>query len=84
MIKFCFYVILAAANLGFPFLPPSMAKGKDFSKGANFAVAGSTALNLSFFQKINITNMSLLNTSLSVQLGWFENMKPSICNTSEH
>jgi hypothetical protein len=84
MFKLCFYVTIAAASLGFPFIPPSMAQGQDFSKGANFAVSGATTLDLTFFEQNNIRSMYLLNTSLSVQLGWFENMKPSICNTSEY
>ncbi|XP_078174980.1 GDSL esterase/lipase At1g28570-like [Carex rostrata] len=73
---------IIAGNLGFPFLPPSLSQGQDFSKGVNFAVSGATALNHTFFQQNNIRNQYLLNTSLSVQLGWFENMKPSICNTT--
>ena len=68
----------AATKLGFQFIPPSLSKGKDFSKGANFAVSGATALNLAFFQQNNITNQFIRNTSLNVQLGWFENMKPSV------
>ncbi|XP_078174276.1 GDSL esterase/lipase At1g28670-like [Carex rostrata] len=73
---------IIAAKLGFQFIPPSLSRGQDFSKGANFAVSGATALNLTFFQQNNITDQFIRNTSLSVQLGWFENMKPSICNTT--
>ncbi|XP_078174974.1 GDSL esterase/lipase At1g28600-like [Carex rostrata] len=71
-----------ATKLGFQFIPPSLSQGQDFTKGANFAVSGATALNVAFFQQNNITNQFIRNTSLSVQLGWFENMKPSICNTT--
>ncbi|KAJ4794642.1 GDSL esterase/lipase [Rhynchospora pubera] len=71
-----------ADHLGFSFIPPSLARGQDFSKGANFAVFGSTALNYTFFQQNNIRNTHLHNTSLSVQIEWFENQKPSICNTT--
>ncbi|KAJ1685252.1 hypothetical protein LUZ63_016642 [Rhynchospora breviuscula] len=71
-----------ATYLGLPFIPPSLAQGQDFSKGANFAVFGSTALNLTFFQQNNIRINILKNDTLSVQLEWFENQKPSICNTT--
>ncbi|KAJ4752375.1 GDSL esterase/lipase [Rhynchospora pubera] len=68
-----------ASYLGLSFIPPSLAQGQDFSKGANFAVYGTTTLNLSFFQKNKIRINILKNTTLSVQLEWFENQKPSIC-----
>ncbi|KAJ4752372.1 GDSL esterase/lipase [Rhynchospora pubera] len=72
-----------AAMSKLPFIPPSMAQGQDFSKGANFAVFASTALDRNFFQQNNITNIFLTqNTSLSVQIEWFENQKASICNTT--
>ncbi|KAJ3701180.1 hypothetical protein LUZ61_004885 [Rhynchospora tenuis] len=71
-----------AVCLGLPFIPPSLAQGQDFSKGANFAVSGATALDLTFFQQNNIRNSLLQNTSLSVQIEWFENQKSSICNTT--
>ncbi|KAJ4752374.1 GDSL esterase/lipase [Rhynchospora pubera] len=71
-----------ATYVGLPFIPPSLAHGQDFRKGANFAVSGATALNLAFFQQNNIANQNVQNTSLSVQLEWFENQKPSICNTT--
>ncbi|KAJ3701179.1 hypothetical protein LUZ61_004884 [Rhynchospora tenuis] len=72
---------IIAGYLGLPFIPPSLAQDQDFSKGANFAVSGATTLNLTFFQQNNISNTLLLNTSLSIQIEWFENQKPSICNT---
>nr|CAB3471744.1 unnamed protein product [Digitaria exilis] len=68
-----------ADALGLPFVPPSTAKGQDFSKGANFAVVGATALDLAYFQQQNITSVPPFNTSLSVQLGWFEELLPAGC-----
>ncbi|OEL29024.1 GDSL esterase/lipase [Dichanthelium oligosanthes] len=68
---------------GFPFVPPSLAQGQDFSKGANFAVVGATALDLAYFQQQNITSVPPLSSSLSVQLGWFEQLKPSLCSTTQ-
>ncbi|KAJ3701182.1 hypothetical protein LUZ61_004887 [Rhynchospora tenuis] len=74
-----------AQSIPLPLVPPYLAKGQDFSKGANFAVARATALDFKFYQENNIipTSIASLNTSLSVQLGWFENLKPSLCNTTD-
>ncbi|KAJ3694253.1 hypothetical protein LUZ60_009733 [Juncus effusus] len=72
-----------AQALNLPFVPPSLAKNQDFSKGANFAVSAATALDFSFFQQNNISSPLLLNTSLNIQLRWFEDLKPSLCNTTE-
>ncbi|CAO2205160.1 unnamed protein product [Urochloa humidicola] len=73
-----------ADAFGLPFVPPSMAQGgQDFSKGANFAVVGATALDLAYFQKQNITSVPPFNTSMSVQLGWFEQLLPSLCSTKQ-
>ncbi|KAJ4752366.1 GDSL esterase/lipase [Rhynchospora pubera] len=51
-------------------------------KGANFAVSGATALSLSFFQQNNVA-IAPFNISLNVQIGWFQDLKPSFCNTTE-
>ncbi|XP_062208291.1 GDSL esterase/lipase At1g28600-like [Phragmites australis] len=72
-----------ADAFGLPFVPPSLAQGQNFSKGANFAVVGATALDLAYFMQQNITSVPPFNSSLSVQLGWFEQLKPSFCNTSQ-
>jgi hypothetical protein len=74
--------IFAADGLGLPYLPPSLSKGQDFSKGANFAVSNATALDLTFFQQNNI-NFMAFNTSLNVQIEWFQDLKPSLCSTAE-
>ncbi|TVU22872.1 hypothetical protein EJB05_32593, partial [Eragrostis curvula] len=69
---------------GLPFVPPSLAEGQNFSKGANFAVIGATALNSSYFREQNIPLPPFyFNISIDVQLGWFEKLKPSLCNTTQ-
>ncbi|KAJ4794645.1 GDSL esterase/lipase [Rhynchospora pubera] len=75
-----------AQSIPLPLVPPYLAKGQDFSKGANFAVARATALDFNFYKENNIiptSSLTLLNISLSVQLNWFENLKPSLCNTTD-
>lgn len=59
-----------------------MATEQDFSKGVNFAVAGGTALDLAYFLQNNITSVAPFNSSLSVQLEWFEQLKPRLCNAT--
>ena len=71
----------AADAFGLPLVPPFLAQGQDFSNGANFAVVGATALDLAYFQQQNITSVPPFNSSLSVQLGWFEQLRPSLCTT---
>nr|CAB3471748.1 unnamed protein product [Digitaria exilis] len=68
-----------ADGLGLPFVPPVLAKGRNFSTGVNFAVAGATALNLTYLQGQNITVELPINSSLNDQLRWFERLKPSLC-----
>ncbi|CAI9760162.1 unnamed protein product [Fraxinus pennsylvanica] len=67
-----------AQSLGLPFLEPFIGREKnentssrDFRKGVNFAVAGATALDVSFLEKYGIFN-HLINVSLSTQLDWFK------------
>ncbi|GJN06444.1 hypothetical protein PR202_ga24173 [Eleusine coracana subsp. coracana] len=71
-----------ADAFGLPFLPPTLAREQDFSKGANFAVTGGTALDLSYFLENNITSVPPFNSSLNVQLQWFEQLKPTLCNST--
>jgi phospholipase/lecithinase/hemolysin len=71
----------AAEAFGLPFVPPSLDTTQSFSKGANFAVVGATALDLSYFLEHNITSVPPFNSSFSVQIGWFEQLKPSLCST---
>uniref|UniRef100_A0A0D3EL35 Esterase n=1 Tax=Oryza barthii TaxID=65489 RepID=A0A0D3EL35_9ORYZ len=67
-----------------PFVPPFLGQGRqNFTHGANFAVVGASALDLAFFLKNNITNVPPLNISLSVQLEWFQKLKPTLCQTTQ-
>ncbi|XP_031129397.1 GDSL esterase/lipase At1g28590-like isoform X3 [Ipomoea triloba] len=66
-----------AQSLGLPFLRPYLSAEDDggeeinFEKGVNFAVAGATALDISFFEERGIYN-AMTNTSLGTQLDWFQ------------
>ncbi|KAK3159719.1 hypothetical protein QOZ80_1BG0050230 [Eleusine coracana subsp. coracana] len=71
-----------AEALGLPFLPPSHSANESFLQGANFAVAGGTALNQTFFVENGDHFSAPDNVSLSDQLGWFDAMKPSLCNSA--
>lgn len=73
----------AAEALGLPMLPPFLGKSKDFWRGANFAVAGATALDSSFFREIGAELLLWTNLSLDTQLTWFEELKPSLCNSGK-
>ncbi|CAM0953602.1 unnamed protein product [Alopecurus aequalis] len=73
-----------AENLGLPYVPPTLAYNGSFRQGANFAVGAATALDANFFHERDIPGAPSkfpLNTSLGVQLEWFESMKPSLCGT---
>uniref|UniRef100_M8BYX5 GDSL esterase/lipase n=1 Tax=Aegilops tauschii TaxID=37682 RepID=M8BYX5_AEGTA len=74
-----------AENLGLPYAPPTLAHNGSFRRGANFAVGAATALDAGFFHERDIPGGSSkfpLNTSLGVQLEWFESMKPTLCRTA--
>lgn len=68
-----------AEAFGLPLLPPSANKGTNFSQGANFAVMGATALDLKYFKDNNVWSIPPFNTSMGVQLEWFQEVKRSIC-----
>nr|CAB3475772.1 unnamed protein product [Digitaria exilis] len=77
-----------AEALGLPLLPPSLTKNQSFKQGANFAVAGATALK----QDHRALHMQAgggarlpppSNISLSDELGWFDAMKPSLCSSPQ-
>ncbi|VAI53061.1 unnamed protein product [Triticum turgidum subsp. durum] len=73
-----------AENLGLPYVPATQAHNGSFHQGANFAVAAATTLDASFYHERDIPGAPSkfpLNTSLGVQLEWFESMKPSLCRT---
>ncbi|TKW12109.1 hypothetical protein SEVIR_5G015400v4 [Setaria viridis] len=75
-----------AESLGLPLVPPFLARNgsaTSFRRGANFAVGGAPALDTTFFHRWDPPGGSVfpLNTSLDVQLQWFESLKPSLCAT---
>ncbi|CAN6441914.1 unnamed protein product [Victoria cruziana] len=66
-----------AQALGLPLLPPYLHSNQaDLQTGANFAYAGSTALDYQFYVENNIT-FDLTNTSLHTQLHWFSSLLES-------
>ncbi|KAK9117670.1 hypothetical protein Sjap_016617 [Stephania japonica] len=67
-----------AEGFNLPLLNPSLDKSKTFDKGANFAVAGATALTVETLNSMGIYSIAT-RSSLPVQLGWFENLCKSIC-----
>ncbi|KAK9697277.1 hypothetical protein RND81_08G026600 [Saponaria officinalis] len=72
-----------AKFLKLPFLEPYLNKEGNFEHGANFAVIGATALDVSTLVAKDIIP-SVTNHSLSVQLGWFKSHINSIySDTSE-
>ncbi|KAJ3694231.1 hypothetical protein LUZ60_009711 [Juncus effusus] len=72
-----------AQELGVPLLPPSKAKNATFHRGANFAITGATALDISFFEARGLGKNIWASGSLHTQLKWFEDMKPSICHSTQ-
>ena len=66
-------------------MPPYLSHEGSFRQGANFAVGSATGLNSSFFHIGDApgANPFPLNISLQVQLGWFEELKPSMCKTEQ-
>uniref|UniRef100_A0ACD5Y4W0 Uncharacterized protein n=1 Tax=Avena sativa TaxID=4498 RepID=A0ACD5Y4W0_AVESA len=72
-----------AEQFGLPLLQASLLNSSDVSKGANFAVGGATAIDVDFYERNNLVQFKLLNNSLSVQLGWLEELKPSFCNATK-
>nr|CAB3471730.1 unnamed protein product [Digitaria exilis] len=64
-----------AEALGLPLLPPSLAANQSFRRGANFARA--------FFVNNGFKAITSFNISLTVQLGWFDALKPSLCSSPQ-
>jgi hypothetical protein len=73
----------AAEGMGLPFVPPFLTHNGSFRQGANFAVAGAFARNSSFYSDLPVVGPFALNTSSSVQLQWFDSLKPSLCNPAQ-
>ncbi|KAF8760476.1 hypothetical protein HU200_010098 [Digitaria exilis] len=72
-----------AQEFGLPFLPPSKAKNASFAQGANFAITGATALDTEFFQKRGLGKTVWNSGSLSTQIQWLRDLKPSLCNSAQ-
>ncbi|XP_052202857.1 GDSL esterase/lipase At5g45910 [Diospyros lotus] len=74
-----------AEAYGLPLVPPYLAvvKGHKFQHGVNFAVAGATALDAKFFFDQGIGFILWTNDSLAVQLGWFKQLKSTLCSTKQ-
>lgn len=58
-------------KLSLPYLPPYLQQQADKSHGVNFAIAGSTAIDHSFYVRNNIT-AAYSSQGLETQLGWFQ------------
>ncbi|EPS71267.1 hypothetical protein M569_03493 [Genlisea aurea] len=75
-----------AEAYGLPYVPPYLAGKNDvgnFRHGANFAVAGATAMDAKFFVDRKLGFLLWTNNSLSVQLEWFNSLKSSLCTTKK-
>ncbi|XP_052149846.1 GDSL esterase/lipase At1g28610-like isoform X2 [Oryza glaberrima] len=86
--RFCdgrLIVDFLAEGLGLPFLTPFLrAKTpEDFRQGANFAVAGATALSQDFFKKMGLDLTIIPPFSLDVQLEWFKSVLNSLGSTDQ-
>ena len=75
--------MFTAEEFGLPLLRASLQNSSDVSKGVNFAVGGATAIDVGFYERNKLVQFKLLNNSLSVQLGWLEELKPSFCNITK-
>lgn len=64
-------------------MPPFLQHNGSFRQGANFAVAGAFARDASFYRDIPGVGPFALNTSSSVQLRWFDSLKPSLCHHTD-
>uniref|UniRef100_A0A0D9VUB5 Uncharacterized protein n=1 Tax=Leersia perrieri TaxID=77586 RepID=A0A0D9VUB5_9ORYZ len=86
--RFCdgrLIVDFIADGLGLPFLTPFL-RGKtaeDFRQGANFAVAGATALSQDFFKEMGLDLTIIPPFSLDVQLEWFKGVLQSLASTDK-
>ncbi|XP_010557579.1 PREDICTED: GDSL esterase/lipase At5g03980 [Tarenaya hassleriana] len=70
-----------ARALQLPLLKPYLGNDKSFRNGVNFAVAGSTALNSSFFTARGL-HVPATNTPLGKQLSWFNSHLRSVCRSN--
>lgn len=68
-----------ANSLQLPMLEPHLNPHAKTDHGVNFAVAGSTALNSSFFSQRNL-HVPVTNSPLSTQLSWFNDHLHRVCH----
>lgn len=72
--------MFAAEEFGLPLVPPFYGGSGSFGGGVNFAVAGSTALPDSVYEKQGVP-IPYANVSLAAQLSWFkEKFLPEFCH----
>ncbi|XP_020106598.1 sinapine esterase-like isoform X2 [Ananas comosus] len=71
-----------AMALNLSFINPYLDKSANFDNGANFAVAGATALDRSFFIERGIYS-TFTNNPLSAQLDWFKAHLNSTCSSQQ-
>lgn len=81
LFAYIYIYIYIAEEFELPLPPPSQARGQNFSKGANFAVTGATALDYDFFKGRGLVSKIWNSGSLSTELQWFESVKPYLCST---
>jgi len=77
--------LVVAEAYGLPYLQPYLKVIKSpqiIRNGVNFAVAGTTALDVEFFNE-GVRKLLWTNHSLNIQLGWFKKLKPSFCTTKQ-
>lgn len=72
-----------AEAYGLPYVPPYKAYNGSFNQGANFAVGGATAINVELFEEKGFVKFNMIRDSLNYQLAWFDELKPSLCNSTE-
>ncbi|XP_060219144.1 acetylajmalan esterase-like [Lycium barbarum] len=73
-----------AQGCGLPLLNPYKDQNANFTHGANFAVAGATALPTEIMVEKKISSNSLItNSSLSVQLDWMFSHFKSTCSSAD-
>ncbi|KQK07041.1 GDSL esterase/lipase At5g45910 [Brachypodium distachyon] len=66
-----------AEALELPFVPPFLSKeaqNLNFSRGANFAIVGGTALDAGFFLRYNPGSVPPSRSSLRAQIAWFRGL----------
>ncbi|KAK2447399.1 GDSL Lipase/Acylhydrolase superfamily protein [Trifolium repens] len=78
-----------AEFFGLPYVKPylgfkngELEEHGNIEHGVNFAVAGAPALDRSFFEEKGFVVEVTANYSLMVQLDWFKELLPSLCNSS--